>query len=303
MLRRRVINLGMNRSRRAPAAGSGPKGGRRLLWALEDRVLWKAADALRGGLDVVRWPFERAAWTVEERVVWPLEERAGGLSAPLRAAGATALATAAIGAGVLGLAWAADGGGSPQSKLAFTPATRIAAPAPDETVAPAAPVLHGAVPDFTPEAGDRASKVGGAEALTAKAKAAPADSGGEGGAPTSSAAASGAVAGPAAIEVAHKFAGAFVHFETGEDGSKVRAVFHRTATPQLAGLLLRRPPRLPANAKVPRAKVLNVVAGPSHGGVYTISVSLLRVGLTSELRLDMQRDRKTHQWQVTDVRG
>ena len=42
-------------------------------------------------------------------------------------------------------------------------------------------------------------------------------------------------------------------------------------------------------SKVPEAKVLNIVAGPKHGDVYTLSVSLLRVGVTSELRLDMQK--------------
>ena len=62
--------------------------------------------------------------------------------------------------------------------------------------------------------------------------------------------------------------------------------------------------------KVPKAKVLNIVAGPKHGDTYTLSVSLLRVGVTSELRLDMRRHgrqaaagRTSRQWQVTDVLG
>ncbi len=67
--------------------------------------------------------------------------------------------------------------------------------------------------------------------------------------------------------------------------------------------LLQRPPRLPASVEVPKAKVLNVVAGPHQGDTYTLSVSLLRVGVTSELRLDMQRDPKTGEWRVTDVLG
>jgi hypothetical protein len=54
--------------------------------------------------------------------------------------------------------------------------------------------------------------------------------------------------------------------------------------------------------KVPKAKVLNVVVGPTEGSTYTLSVSLLRVGVTSELRLDMKRD-KGGSWQVTDVVG
>lgn len=82
----------------------------------------------------------------------------------------------------------------------------------------------------------------------------------------------------------------------------VRAAFATTATPALAQSLLRRPPRQPASIKVPKARVLNVVAGPSSGGVYTVSVSLLRVGLTSELRLEMEMA-KHGKWHVTDVLG
>jgi hypothetical protein len=64
---------------------------------------------------------------------------------------------------------------------------------------------------------------------------------------------------------------------------------------------MKRPPRQPANVEVPKAKVVNVVAGPSHGGVYSVSVSLLRVGLTSELRLDMEKHKD--EWLVTNVLG
>ena len=54
---------------------------------------------------------------------------------------------------------------------------------------------------------------------------------------------------------------------------------------------------------MPKAKVLNVVPGPHHGDTYTLSVSLLRVGITSELRLNVQRDEESGEWQVTDVLG
>ena len=53
---------------------------------------------------------------------------------------------------------------------------------------------------------------------------------------------------------------------------------------------------------MPKAKVVNVVPGPSHGGVYPVSVSLLRVGLTSELRLEMEK-LKGEGWRVTNVLG
>jgi hypothetical protein len=54
---------------------------------------------------------------------------------------------------------------------------------------------------------------------------------------------------------------------------------------------------------VPKAKVLNVVSGPHQGDTYTLSVSLLRVGVTSELRLDMQRNPKSNKWQVAGALG
>ncbi len=64
---------------------------------------------------------------------------------------------------------------------------------------------------------------------------------------------------------------------------------------------------------MPKAKVVNLVPGPSHDGVYTVSVSLLRVGVTSELRLAMQKgkapagnapgSKKTMSWRVVDING
>jgi hypothetical protein len=110
-------------------------------------------------------------------------------------------------------------------------------------------------------------------------------------------------AGPAATKVAHRFADAFVLYETGQGNAKVRAAFAETATPKLAHSLLRRPPRLPANVKVPKAKVLNIVPGPKRGDTYTMSVSLLRVGLTSELRIAMQRDERSGEWHVGEILG
>ena len=53
---------------------------------------------------------------------------------------------------------------------------------------------------------------------------------------------------------------------------------------------------------MPKAKVLNVVPAPSHDRIYPVSVSLLRVGLTSELRLEMEQ-LKGDGWRVTNVLG
>lgn len=113
---------------------------------------------------------------------------------------------------------------------------------------------------------------------------------------------SGPPAPKAAKRVARRFAQAFVVYETGGIDAEVRDAFQATSTRQLSKSLLQRPPRQPANVKVPRAKVVTVVAGPSEGQVYEVSVSLLRVGVTSELRLQMERG-PGKKWQVTNVLG
>jgi hypothetical protein len=112
----------------------------------------------------------------------------------------------------------------------------------------------------------------------------------------------GPVAPKAAKLTARRFAAAFVVYEVGGVDGKVRSEFRHTSTKQLSRALLHRPPRQPAAVKVPRAKVVNVVAGPSKDGVYPVSVSLLRVGATSELRLELEQG-VGKKWQVTDVLG
>ena len=112
----------------------------------------------------------------------------------------------------------------------------------------------------------------------------------------------GPPAGPAAIAVARKFADAFVVYETGGTTATVRKAFKATATPGVTKALLQRPPHQPAGVEVPKAKVLNVVPAPSHDRIYPVSVSLLRVGATSELRLEMEQ-LKNKQWRVANVLG
>jgi hypothetical protein len=106
----------------------------------------------------------------------------------------------------------------------------------------------------------------------------------------------------AAKQTARRFAEAFVVYEVGGVDGKVRSEFSHTTTKQLSRSLLHRPPRQPAAVKVPQAKVVNVVAGPSQGTVYPVSVSLLRVGVTSELRLELEQG-PGMKWQVTNVLG
>jgi hypothetical protein len=283
-------------------------------FAVEERVVWGGADVLRGIVDVVKWPFERAIWAIERGFVWPLEERTGDWDPPLRALGVGALVLLAAGAGVLGLLWASGSGGGGTSPAPEASAP-VAAPVVRQAAPPAtaaAPVLQGAKPDFADAPPSGVSKSSSASAESAAATSGSTTEGGSTAEVARSTGPSGAEAagaatvkpaGPPAAKVARQFAGAFVLYEIGRKTSQVETTFNQTATPQLARELLRRPPRQPAGVKVPKAKVLNVVAGPHKGNIFTLSVSLLRVGVTSELRLEMQRDPKTGVWQVGNSLG
>jgi hypothetical protein len=268
---------------------------------------WDGAYLLRGLFDVLRWPFERAAWAIERAIVWPLEERTGDWSGALRGLAPLALVLIAVGAGVLGLVWASGGGGKATRTQATAPGPApVVAEQPAQAPPATAPVLHGVKPNFKLEGAGGASETGGKGSGTAsgetEATAGSAES--TAAASASTVLSSGAKkAGPKAIAVAHRFSDAFVLYEIGRTDAGVRTAFGETAAPRLARTLLRRPPRLPAGTEVPQAKVLNIVAGPRHGDTYTLSASLLRLGVTSELRLDMQRNARTDEWQVTDVRG
>ena len=301
MIRRKQINA----RRRAPrlrslGAGVGDRIRDRGM-ALEERVAWPLADLTQGLLDVLRWPFERAIWKTERKVIWPLGERASrrGVSGSSLAVGAALLATCALAA----VAIVAGRSGGEEAVGGRTAESAPVARPLESTPEPKASVLHGATPDFTPEGGGgTATRVAQRDTVISSK---PAASTAGAGSPSATLSSVGGKAdpGPAAIDVARRFSDAFVLYETGNDGARVRATFDATASPRLTQALLRRPPRLPANVKVPKAKVLNVVPGPRHGGTFTLSASLLRVGVTSELRIDVQRDGESGKWQVTDVLG
>jgi hypothetical protein len=279
-------------------------------WLAQDRV---RADT-REGIDRVLFPLQK-------KLLWPLQDRAAAMGAPARALSTAAAIVLAAGAGIAGLLLATSSGSGDRPATAAvaavsTPAPRAEPSAEPEPREPARATLQGAAPSFEPARRDASpTEVDPARAVV---KSSPAESQGNeaGAASTSSdpgasaakagvgkdAAIDGPPAGPAAIAVARDFSDAFVVYETGGLDPRVRKVFGATATPELAKALLRRPPRLPANVEVPKAKVLNVVPGPSHGGVYSVSVSLLRVGVTSELRLDLEQ-LKGKEWRVTNVLG
>lgn len=282
----------------------GPGAVRRAAWALQENVVWRSGDAARAAADRAKWPLESAGWRLRSRVAWPLEDsfrRRGPI-------GRTAMAGAAVvllaGVGAAGAYVANNGratGPAPAQIAQGTPAPVAPVIAP-ETVKPVAEksVLEGATPTFAPKAD--AAKSG-----AAAQRGAAADSPGTASPGTASAAprrndpAKTKAVGAAPLKVAHRFADAFVSYEVGKSDPKVRRVFSKTATQPLAKSLARRPPRQPAAVKVPRARVLNVVPGPRRGASVSVSVSLLRVGATSELRLQLQQIRK--KWLVSDVRG
>jgi hypothetical protein len=310
MTRRRQINAPRRAARTRSLLARGGERARDAELAIRERIVWKGGASLRSAADILRWPFERVAWALERTLVWPLEERVGGSGLALRGGGVAVAAMLAAGVGVLGLVWAAGGGGTTTAKQTHrAPAIAVVHSAP-EAAAPA-PALQGSAPDFTPSATGKAT-AGSASPPAAEETGEAAGSGAPvdatttfstGSASSSSAPAKAVPARPAAMKVARRFAGAFVLYETGRSDAGVRTAFGETASPRLARALLRRPPRLPANVKVPKAKVVNIVPGPRHGSTHTLSVSLLRVGVTSELRIDVTQDEKSGEWQVTDVLG
>jgi hypothetical protein len=264
---------------------------------------------------------EDVSLALREYVVWPVEDAFLGLSDRGRVAAAAGAAVLVLGIGILGFSALGSGGSQQVSApvaVAPAPAPRTAhhSPAPKP-----APTLHGATPVFKAAPKHDAAVAGSAEVereaaaatasntgnaatdtISSSPAAHPAGASASASASTSTVAMDGPPAGPAAVSVARKFAEGFVVYETGGAKSTVRKAFAGTATPELTKALLRRPPRQPAGIKVPQAKVVNVVPAPSHGTVYPLSVSLLRVGVTSELRLEMEQ-LKNKQWRVTNVLG
>jgi hypothetical protein len=308
MLRRRQIN-------------AGPEGrGRRLQTLLADFGS-RLGDLVRPLADVVRWPFERFLWLVEERVLWPLRERAAGRGLPdlwrqpSRGTGAAALAASAVAAIVLVAVLLLPGGEEAPDRVAEPARVAIAPPPPRPPAdRPAKRELRGPAPDFGVAGGVSVGdeEGDGGDGASAGASSAPgsdasastggeAEAGGEEATAATSSLRKPVPAGPAAMKVARRFSKAFLSYEIGRDRAQAEDVFTATATPRLAEALSGRPPRLPENGKVPKARVVNLVPGPRAGKAYTVSVSLLRVGLTSELRLELQKQRG--KWLVTDVRG
>ncbi|MGN6814550.1 MAG: hypothetical protein ACTHK3_00460 [Solirubrobacterales bacterium] len=263
--------------------------------------------------------FEDLSLALREHLIWPVQDHFLGLGDRGRAVVAGSAAVLALGIGVAGYS-AIDSGGSNMSNAAQVAVAPVNAPHSARVRKPKpAPTLHGAAPVFKPPQED--SSLADSKAVEREAAAATANNTGNAATDTISSSPAGRAAdasafssssapvtpdgppaGPAALAVAREFAEGFVVYETGGDKSTVRKAFKATAAPELTRALLRRPPRQPAGVEVPKAKVLNVVPAPSHGTIYPLSVSLLRVGVTSELRLEMEQ-LKNKEWRVTNVLG
>jgi hypothetical protein len=238
---------------------------REAAWDVQERVLWRGSDGTRAALERAARATAPLQRLIQTRLTWPLADAYRARGRRTRAAiavSASALAVAAGGAGAI----SAIGHGSADPAAAPQLARVVSVPQGSDTL-----VLQGVTPQFQPR-------------QASAPPPAPAPK------PTER---------PA--EVAWGFAQAFVAYEVGRSEKTTQAVFADTATKTLAKALEADPPRLPANGKVPKARVLNVVLGDAGKRQATASVSLVRLRATSELRLTLTRDGR--EWRVAQVLG
>jgi len=261
-----------------------------------------------GGLT---WPIRRFYWFLEKHLLWPVADsfkklssgisRAFRYRSPLAYIGATMLLTltgTAIGAAVYFHNEAKDAETpvtaqvplEPETVIATTPAPVPVSPVTSPNEAKADDELKGVVPDFEESSSKSSSNSGSSDSSSTGNKenalpetvVKPAD-----------------VPDSPPLKVAHNFAETFVDYEVGKKG--VARNFTRTATTKLSKELRSDPPRQPSNGDIPKATVLNVVQGKKSGDRMEVSVSLMRSGATSELRLALSQEKK--KWLVSEVRG
>jgi hypothetical protein len=279
-----------------------------------------AGVRMHGMFERTTWPLRRLAWWIEEKVYWPLADAIRGRgehAAPiefeaerpsrrpdLRIALATVGGAAVIGIGVAALIVSTGGGSSATTALPSGPAIAAGTPPPASVGPQAAGAdpskLQGVTPNFkaaakaTPPQASSKSQADAAAVQTSPLQ-------GTNSKPSSIPA--GVTNDAGALRTAKDFAGAFVLYEVGRSSAKVKQTFAQTATPALVKALKARPPRQPDSVKVPKAKVQNVVLSAPQGNGKQIeaSVSLLRLGALSELRLSLIQREGT--WAVNEVRG
>ncbi len=270
-------------------------GVRNTAWHVQEVLIWRGGDLLRHLGDAAKWPFEKAVWAFQRKLGWPVREWLAAKNLPSRSAVASSFAVvlgaAAVTAGVV---TAGSGTGAPAVRTVTVArsATTNAAPVSDLPTRSDLPVetLKGVPPSFE-SANSRLGKSNKSSADSARTSSSSSEK--------LTKADAKKVAKP--LNVARRFADAFVSYEVGKDTRKAQAVFAQTARKPLAKSLADRPPRLPSNGKVPKARVLNVVPGPQDNKQLAVSVAMLRLGVTSELRLQMEQTRLG--WFVSEVKG
>ncbi|HTU15897.1 MAG TPA: hypothetical protein VMF31_11945 [Solirubrobacterales bacterium] len=251
------------------------------------------------------WPIRRAYWFVEKHLLWPIADSFKRMSrgfryrSPLAYIGATMLLTltaAAIGAAVYfhneakdsEVPLAAQVPTDPETVIATTPTPPPTLPSTPANQAKDDDTLKGVVPNFE-NSSDKTGKADKSSTGDQNSSALPDTVVRPSDKPDSP-----------PLKVAHNFAMTFVDYEIGKKG--VAKDFDKTATAKLSKELKQDPPRQPSNGDIPKATVMNVVKGKKNGDTLDVSVSLMRSGATSELRLALQEG-KRNTWLVSEVRG
>jgi hypothetical protein len=253
------------------------------------------------------WPIKRLGWFLEKYVLWPIGDsfqrftNAFRYRSPMAYIGATLLVTVTAGAVAAAVYFYNQSEDKDQDPVVASTAT------PTDTVVPSTPtptVTPTPTEDTTPNSGNADNTLQGVvPSFNTSGKSKQAEKKSAGG---DSQKLPATVVRPAPVpkspplKVAHKFATTFTSYEIGGKGAAKQ--FAATATPELAKELKENPPKLPSTGQVPKASVVNVVAGKKSGDSLDVSVSLMRSGAASELRLELIR-KKGKGWLVSEVRG
>jgi hypothetical protein len=240
---------------------------REAAWGFEERVLWRGGDAAQAAVDRAGRATAPLQRLIQTKLTWPLADAYRARGRKTRVALAASAAAVAVAAGGAGAVTAIDHASTDPAVHRLAPVA--AAPQGSDTL-----VLQGVTPQFQASDSDTAAPPPPAPAAKPTEKPA---------------------------QVAWDFSQAFVTYEVGNSSKATDSAFADTATKQLAKTLKADPPRLPANGKVPKARVLNVVLGKATKQQVTASVSMVRLRAMSELRLTLTRD--GGQWRVAQVLG
>ena len=297
-------------SRRAAAADS--------LWDAQDRARTAPAGAYRAAREEPLDPrVERIAFPVQEKVVWPLEDRTERMGPRARALSFGAVVLVAAAAGVAGLIWAAPDG---PHNAGTTPVATTAAPVADVEAAPEKPAAADPA-RRRPRLQGRPGTAAASEVDPAKAivKSAPAASSTSSSStrlphrprppPLPRPSPSSRPPPSPAPRPAPPRSPSPATSPAPSSSTRPAAATARCARP--SGRRRRRSwPRRCCDgrrgcrptSRCRRRRSSTSSRRPPTASVYPVSVSLLRVGVTSELRLEMEQ-LKGKDWRVTNVLG